>query len=222
MFRNPCWEDSLHSLSETLYLQVDMLVGDIYGDRDYSSIGLSATTIASSFGKVVSQVRPAGILRTSAPMHCHRPATSSTIVHTMRAGCCRTGLHMALACPIFQTLVVPVMGLELFAASNNDYGNAPMLSDANMRTLGLPLHPLYCNINLQSQYRTSLILTPHTPCHLLPCRYMPQDRPAWRNCQSSALIGSINLCPRLHSPASVAGMALQVAITDTLMAGSGH
>ena len=37
-------------------LQVDMLVGDIYGDRDYSSIGLSATTIASSFGKVVSQV----------------------------------------------------------------------------------------------------------------------------------------------------------------------
>ena len=35
-------------------VQVDMLVGDIYGDRDYSSIGLSATTIASSFGKVVS------------------------------------------------------------------------------------------------------------------------------------------------------------------------
>lgn len=34
-------------------LQVDMLVGDIYGDRDYSNIGLSATTIASSFGKVV-------------------------------------------------------------------------------------------------------------------------------------------------------------------------
>lgn len=31
--------------------QVDMLVGDIYGERDYSSIGLSATTIASSFGK---------------------------------------------------------------------------------------------------------------------------------------------------------------------------
>lgn len=31
---------------------VDMLVGDIYGGRDYESIGLSATTIASSFGKV--------------------------------------------------------------------------------------------------------------------------------------------------------------------------
>ena len=38
-------------------LQVDMLVGDIYGGRDYSTIGLSATTIASSFGKVISQVR---------------------------------------------------------------------------------------------------------------------------------------------------------------------
>ena len=34
---------------------VDMLVGDIYGGRDYASIGLSATTIASSFGKVVGQ-----------------------------------------------------------------------------------------------------------------------------------------------------------------------
>ena len=35
--------------------QVDMLVGDIYGDRDYSSIGLSASTIASSFGKVIAR-----------------------------------------------------------------------------------------------------------------------------------------------------------------------
>eukprot|EP00879_Flechtneria_rotunda_P021027 GHRR01022149.1.p1 GENE.GHRR01022149.1~~GHRR01022149.1.p1 ORF type:complete len:338 (+),score=95.52 GHRR01022149.1:256-1269(+) len=34
---------------------VDMLVGDIYGGRDYSSIGLSASTIACSFGKVVGQ-----------------------------------------------------------------------------------------------------------------------------------------------------------------------
>jgi len=32
-----------------------MLVGDIYGDRDYTSIGLSATTIASSFGRIVSE-----------------------------------------------------------------------------------------------------------------------------------------------------------------------
>lgn len=34
-----------------------MLVGDIYGGRDYASIGLSATTIASSFGKVVGDGR---------------------------------------------------------------------------------------------------------------------------------------------------------------------
>lgn len=34
---------------------VDMLVGDIYGGMDYQNIGLSATTIASSFGKVVME-----------------------------------------------------------------------------------------------------------------------------------------------------------------------
>ncbi|KAF5741074.1 putative Pantothenate kinase [Tripterygium wilfordii] len=33
---------------------VDMLVGDIYGGTDYSKIGLSATAIASSFGKAIS------------------------------------------------------------------------------------------------------------------------------------------------------------------------
>ncbi|XP_054824165.1 pantothenate kinase 1-like isoform X1 [Prosopis cineraria] len=33
---------------------IDMLVGDIYGGMDYSKIGLSSTTIASSFGKVIS------------------------------------------------------------------------------------------------------------------------------------------------------------------------
>lgn len=32
-----------------------MLVGDIYGGKDYSNIGLSAQTIASSFGKVVME-----------------------------------------------------------------------------------------------------------------------------------------------------------------------
>jgi len=35
--------------------KVDMLVGDIYGkDRDYSAIGLAASTIASSFGKAAA------------------------------------------------------------------------------------------------------------------------------------------------------------------------
>ncbi|KXZ50162.1 hypothetical protein GPECTOR_17g798 [Gonium pectorale] len=43
------------SVSAGIGTRVDMLVGDIYGGRDYAAIGLSATTIASSFGKVVSQ-----------------------------------------------------------------------------------------------------------------------------------------------------------------------
>ncbi|KAF3775698.1 Pantothenate kinase 2 [Nymphaea thermarum] len=34
---------------------VDMLVGDIYGGMDYSKIGLSASTIASSFGRAISE-----------------------------------------------------------------------------------------------------------------------------------------------------------------------
>ncbi|PIA61935.1 hypothetical protein AQUCO_00200137v1 [Aquilegia coerulea] len=34
--------------------EVDMLVGDIYGGMDYAKIGLSASTIASSFGKTIS------------------------------------------------------------------------------------------------------------------------------------------------------------------------
>lgn len=33
---------------------IDMLVGDIYGGTDYSKVGLSSTTIASSFGKAIS------------------------------------------------------------------------------------------------------------------------------------------------------------------------
>ncbi|KAK3223361.1 hypothetical protein Dsin_010386 [Dipteronia sinensis] len=36
---------------------IDMLVGDIYGGLDYSKIGLSSTTIASSFGKAISDNR---------------------------------------------------------------------------------------------------------------------------------------------------------------------
>ncbi|KAL9681382.1 hypothetical protein QQ045_013165 [Rhodiola kirilowii] len=34
---------------------IDMLVGDIYGGLDYSKIGLSASTIASSFGKAITE-----------------------------------------------------------------------------------------------------------------------------------------------------------------------
>ncbi|KAF8364731.1 hypothetical protein HHK36_033288 [Tetracentron sinense] len=35
--------------------KIDMLVGDIYGGMEYSKIGLSASTIASSFGKAISE-----------------------------------------------------------------------------------------------------------------------------------------------------------------------
>lgn len=34
---------------------IDMLVGDIYGGMDYSKFGLASTTIASSFGKAISE-----------------------------------------------------------------------------------------------------------------------------------------------------------------------
>ncbi|KAH6826775.1 pantothenate kinase 2 [Perilla frutescens var. hirtella] len=34
---------------------IDMLVGDIYGGTDYSKVGLTSTTIASSFGKAISE-----------------------------------------------------------------------------------------------------------------------------------------------------------------------
>jgi type II pantothenate kinase len=57
----------LHSFDDILRLStggdnsaVDMLVGDIYGGRDYTAIGLSANTIASSFGKVVYGDRELG------------------------------------------------------------------------------------------------------------------------------------------------------------------
>ena len=46
--------------------QVDMLVGDIYGS-DYSHIGLSSTTIASSFGKVIASKRHVGDDSTTGP-----------------------------------------------------------------------------------------------------------------------------------------------------------
>lgn len=49
-----------------------MLVGDIYGGRDYTGIGLSANTIASSFGKVINTSMVSGgscflLLRAAGP-----------------------------------------------------------------------------------------------------------------------------------------------------------
>ncbi|XP_022734130.1 pantothenate kinase 2-like isoform X3 [Durio zibethinus] len=52
---NVCCFDGLLELSHQGNNRVvDMLVGDIYGGTGYGKIGLSATTIASSFGKVIS------------------------------------------------------------------------------------------------------------------------------------------------------------------------
>ncbi|RMZ52550.1 hypothetical protein APUTEX25_003693, partial [Auxenochlorella protothecoides] len=48
------FDDILTLSSQGDNSNVDMLVGDIYGGRDYTGIGLSANTIASSFGKVIN------------------------------------------------------------------------------------------------------------------------------------------------------------------------
>lgn len=53
------YDDMLDMAAEGDNANVDMLVGDIYG-TDYSRIGLKATTIASSFGKVYRKAITAG------------------------------------------------------------------------------------------------------------------------------------------------------------------
>lgn len=52
------YDDMLEMAAQGDNTRVDMLVGDIYG-TDYPRIGLKATTIASSFGKVFQEVRKA-------------------------------------------------------------------------------------------------------------------------------------------------------------------
>ena len=47
------YDEMLKLSAEADNAKVDMLVGDIYGGRDYPKIGLSSETIASSFGRVV-------------------------------------------------------------------------------------------------------------------------------------------------------------------------
>ena len=47
--------DEILELSERGdYRKVDLLVGDIYGGRDYSNIGLNSDVVASAFGKLVA------------------------------------------------------------------------------------------------------------------------------------------------------------------------
>lgn len=52
------YDDMLEMAAQGDNARVDMLVGDIYG-TDYPRIGLKATTIASSFGKVFKEVQTA-------------------------------------------------------------------------------------------------------------------------------------------------------------------
>ncbi|EEF37004.1 pantothenate kinase 1 [Ricinus communis] len=49
-----CFDELLELSHQGNNRVIDMLVGDIYGGTDYSKFGLSSTTIASSFGKAVS------------------------------------------------------------------------------------------------------------------------------------------------------------------------
>ncbi|XP_075503373.1 pantothenate kinase 2 isoform X2 [Primulina tabacum] len=50
-----CFDELLELSQRGDNRTIDMLVGDIYGGMDYSKIGLSASTIASSFGKTISE-----------------------------------------------------------------------------------------------------------------------------------------------------------------------
>ena len=49
------YEEMLRLTDQGDSSKIDMLVGDIYGGSDYEAVGLSADTIASSFGKIAAQ-----------------------------------------------------------------------------------------------------------------------------------------------------------------------
>lgn len=69
------FDEMLELSSKGCSANVDMLVGDIYGGRDYETMGLSADMIASSFGKVAAEQRPlsdynpAGVPAAHLPVH---------------------------------------------------------------------------------------------------------------------------------------------------------
>lgn len=60
------FEEAIGLAAEGDSTEIDMLVGDIYGG-DYPEVGLAATTVASSFGKLVQPARRAAALKT--PQH---------------------------------------------------------------------------------------------------------------------------------------------------------
>lgn len=69
---------------------VDMLVGDIYGSG-YGRIGLKATTIASSFGKVFKQKNQDGVEEGKTPTPCGghfaQEDISRSLLYAVRYGC---------------------------------------------------------------------------------------------------------------------------------------
>lgn len=60
------FKEAIDLAAEGNSTEIDMLVGDIYGG-DYSEMGLAATTVASSFGKLVQPARRDAAMRT--PQH---------------------------------------------------------------------------------------------------------------------------------------------------------
>ena len=52
------FDEMLELSSQGNSANVDMLVGDIYGGRNYETMGLSADMIASSFGRVATESKP--------------------------------------------------------------------------------------------------------------------------------------------------------------------
>ncbi|KAG0616462.1 hypothetical protein M758_5G117700 [Ceratodon purpureus] len=60
------FEEAINLATEGDSTQIDMLVGDIYGG-DYTEMGLAATTVASSFGKLVQPGRREAAMKT--PQH---------------------------------------------------------------------------------------------------------------------------------------------------------
>ena len=66
------FDEMLELSSQGDSASVDMLVGDIYGGRDYEELGLSAGMIASSFGKVVSEDKDLADLNKAGARSAHR------------------------------------------------------------------------------------------------------------------------------------------------------
>jgi hypothetical protein len=121
-----------------MLLQVDMLVGDIYGGRDYSSIGLSATTIASSFGKVVGQDKELGDYNPAGEvcrLHvCMSVCLCDLIVDEMPSSVMAAVVHAALARWWRRATTTRQVGLAFVLGLSVSAGEIELL-DSQMRCL---------------------------------------------------------------------------------------